>query len=206
MMYAQLRQCDLRAISAAAQQSAISRQSHMQSVPAVAMVADHFDYDFEDLIQQANTQVESVLSRVYICEQDSANRRQPEASREAGHSAVAVAVAELAEELLMALRDCAALRRYVCYLPHCCTRIARCYSTSLGSSVYLLASLAVVLRCRAMNDLTWVLSAPVHAKEVAARVAWERRSDEEVATAMLRATAASSDLWGDSDDEVTCCG
>ncbi len=75
------------------------------------MVAGHFDYDFEDLIQQANTQVESVLSRVYICEQDSANKRQPEASPGAGHSAVAVAVSELAEELMMTLRDCASLRR-----------------------------------------------------------------------------------------------
>ena len=84
----------------------------MQSDSDGAVVSRLFDYDFEDLIQQANTQVEAVLSRVHICEQDSANKRQPEASPGASHSAVAVAVAELAEELLMALRDCAALRRY----------------------------------------------------------------------------------------------
>ena len=62
------------------------------------------------------------------------------------------------------------------------------------------------LKRRAMNDLTWVLSAPVHAKEVAARVAWERRGDDDVAAAMFRATAGSSDPRGDTDDEVTCCG
>jgi hypothetical protein len=70
---------------------------------------EHFDYDFEDLIQQANTQVESVLSRVHICEQDSANKRQASASPSvgsAGGPVAAAAIAELAEELLMALRRC----------------------------------------------------------------------------------------------------
>jgi hypothetical protein len=79
---------------------------------------EHFDYDFEDLIQQANTQVESVLSRVHICEQDSANKRQASASPSvgsAGGPVAAAAISELAEELLMALRDCAALRRCVCF-------------------------------------------------------------------------------------------
>ena len=57
-----------------------------------------------------------------------------------------------------------------------------------------------------MNDLIWVLSAPVHAKEIAARVAWERRGDEETAAAMLRATGASTGPWNDEDEEVTCCG
>jgi len=57
-----------------------------------------------------------------------------------------------------------------------------------------------------MNDLTWVLSAPVHAKEVAARVAWERRGDQETVAAMLRATGASSDPWGSEEEEVACCG
>jgi hypothetical protein len=136
MMYAQLRQCDLRAISAAAQQTASLRRSHVQSVSGGAMDAGHFDYDFEDLIQQANTQVESVLSRVYICERDSANKRQPEASPGPGHSAVAVAVSELAEELLMALRDCAALRRCVCCVFHR-THIARCYDPSIASGLQL---------------------------------------------------------------------
>lgn len=96
------------------------------------MAAGHFDYDFEDLIQQANTQVESVLSRVYICEQDGANKRQPEPSPGAGHSAVAMAVAELAEELLMTLRDCAALRRCV----RCCRYRIRA-ACCCGSSVHL---------------------------------------------------------------------
>ena len=80
------------------------------------VLQEHFDYDFEDLIQQANTQVESVLSRVHICEQDSANKRQASASPSAGSAGgpvAAAAIAELAEELLMALRDCAALRRCV---------------------------------------------------------------------------------------------
>lgn len=79
---------------------------------------EHFDYDFEDLIQQANTQVESVLSRVHICEQDSANKRQASASPSvgsAGGPVAAAAISELAEELLMALRDCAALRRCACF-------------------------------------------------------------------------------------------
>ena len=114
---AQLRQCDLRAISAAAQQSASLRRSHAEFASGKP-VAGHFDYDFEDLIQAANTQIESVVSRVHICEQDNGNKRQPEASPGANHSPVSAAVSELAEELLMALRDCAQLRRCVCCLRH----------------------------------------------------------------------------------------
>ena len=60
-----------------------------------------------------------------------------------------------------------------------------------------------------MNDLIWVLSAPVHAKEIAARVAWERRSDEEMSVAILKATGASSGLRRDEEEleqEMTCCG
>ena len=116
-MCVQLRQCDLRAISAAAQQSATLRRSHAEFASGKP-VAGHFDYDFEDLIQAANTQIESVVSRVHICEQDNGNKRQPEASPGANHSPVSAAVSELAEELLMALRDCAQLRRCVRCLRH----------------------------------------------------------------------------------------
>ena len=59
---------------------------------------------------------------------------------------------------------------------------------------------------RGMNDLIWVLSAPVHAKEVAARVAWERRGDDATTAALLRATGAAEDVWDEDDEEVTCCG
>lgn len=57
-----------------------------------------------------------------------------------------------------------------------------------------------------MNDLIWVLAAPVHAKEVAARVAWERRGDDETIPAILRGTEASSDPWGSEEEEAACCG
>ena len=164
-----LRQCDLRAISAASlsRRSQAPDQQQVQHVQfSGGVVSEHFDYDFEDLIQQANTQVESVLSRVHICEQDPANKRRPEASPGVSRPASA-AVAELAEELLMALRDCAALRR-------------------------------------GMNDLIWVLSAPVHAKEVAARLAWESRSDETTA-ALLSATVGAQEAWREDEGADAGC-
>ena len=61
---------------------------------------------------RANTQVQSVLSRLRVCERDPLNQRTPAASPAARSlPPAAAALGEMAEELLSALRDCATLRR-----------------------------------------------------------------------------------------------
>ena len=63
-------------------------------------------------VLRANTQVQSVLSRLRVCERDPLNQRTPAASPAARSlPPAAAALGEMAEELLSALRDCATLRR-----------------------------------------------------------------------------------------------
>ena len=56
--------------------------------------------------------MQSVLSRLRVCERDPLNQRTPAASPAARSlPPAAAALGEMAEELLSALRDCATLRR-----------------------------------------------------------------------------------------------